>query len=108
MKTLARGMRQLSGQITDPAKQADNVALIESLIKASNDSKNFIPESITSAPETEQAGLTEKYKSELTELSEAFAKVEEALKAGDYSSAKSLLGTVNTIKKEGHSQFARD
>ena len=46
MQILARGMRQLSTGIADPAKQQENIALLESLRKAVADSKSLDPQKI--------------------------------------------------------------
>ena len=108
MKILARGTRQLSQQITDPAKQQETVTLIESLKKAALDSKAFDPESTSSVPKADQAKFLADYRTDMDELADAFGQVEEAVKAGQYDKAKSLLATVNSIKKEGHGKFKRD
>ena len=48
------------------------------------------------------------YRTDLDELKDAFSRIEEAVKAGQYDKARSLLATVNTIKKEGHGKFKQD
>lgn len=108
MKILARGMRQLSQQVADPAKQQENIVLLEALKKAVTDSKTLEPRKTASIPADKRENFLSDYRHELDELSGAFDQVEEAVKAGQYDKAKSLLATVNSIKKEGHGKFKVD
>jgi soluble cytochrome b562 len=108
MKILARGMRQLTQQVADPAKQQENIVLLEALKKAVTDSKTLDPRKTASIPADKRDNFLSDYRQELDELSGAFDQVEEAVKAGQYDKAKSLLATVNSIKKEGHGKFKVD
>lgn len=108
MKILARGMRQLTQQVADPAKQQENIILLETLKKAVTDSKTLDPRKTASIPADKRENFLSDYRHELDELSGAFDQVEEAVKAGQYDKAKSLLATVNSIKKEGHGKFKVD
>jgi len=108
MKILARGMRQLTQQVADPAKQQENIVLLETLKKAVTDSKTLDPRKTTSIPADKRENFLSDYRQELDQLSGAFDQVEEAVKAGQYDKAKSLLATVNSIKKEGHGKFKVD
>lgn len=108
MKIFARGTRQLSQQVSDPAKQQSTIELIESLKKAALDSRALTPRKIVMIPEAKRAEFLAAYQAEMDELMESFGKIEEAVKGGDYEKAKSLLATVNSIKKEGHGKFKTD
>jgi soluble cytochrome b562 len=108
MKILARGMRQLTQQVADPAKQQENIVLLEALKKAVTDSKTLDPRKTASIPADKRENFLSDYRQELDQLSGAFDQVEEAVKAGQYDKAKSLLATVNSIKKEGHGKFKVD
>lgn len=108
MKILARGMRTLGNQIGDPSKQQENVSLLESLKKAATDSKTLDPRKTQSIPEAKRAAFLADYRTDLDELNDALNQVEDAVKAGQYDKAKSLIGNVNSIKKEGHGKFKVD
>jgi hypothetical protein len=108
MKILARGMRQLTQQVGDPAKQQENIVLLEALKKAATDSKTLDPRKTASIPADKRETFLSDYRHELDELSDAFDRIEEAVKAGQYDKAKSLLATVNSIKREGHGKFKAD
>jgi soluble cytochrome b562 len=108
MKILARGSRQLSQQITDPAQQQGTIILLEKLRKAALDSKAINPRKTAEVPQADQAKFLADYRTDLDELADAFSQIEEAVKAGQYDKAKSLLATVNSIKKEGHAKFKTD
>jgi soluble cytochrome b562 len=108
MKILARGTRQLGQQISNPAMQQSSIALLETLKKAAVDSKALAPSRTKEIPEDKRASFLADYRTDLDELKDAFDQVEQAVKAGDYAKAQSLLATVNSIKKEGHSKFKED
>lgn len=108
MKILARGMRQLTNQVGDPAKQQENVSLLETLKKAATDAKTLSPRKTATIPEKEREAFLANYRTDLDELKDALNRVEEAVKAGQYDKAKTLIGNVNTIKKEGHGKFKVD
>ena len=108
MTILARGTRQLSQQVTDPAKQQENITLLESLKKAAADSKALTPRKIVTVSQADREKFLADYRTDLDELKDAFSQIEEAVKAAQYDKAKSLLATVNSIKKEGHGKFKQD
>jgi len=108
MTILARGTRQLSLQVTDPAKQQENITLLESLKKAAADSKALTPRKIVTVSQEDREKFLADYRTDLDELKDTFSQIEEAVKAAQYDKAKSLLATVNSIKKEGHGKFKQD
>jgi len=108
MKILARGSRQLSQQVSDPARQQNTIELIESLKKAALDAKTLNPRKASEIPEAKRAQFLADYRTDLDELKDSFNQIEEAVKARQYEKAKSLLTTVNSIKKEGHGKFKTD
>jgi len=108
MQVLARGMKQLSLQITDPAKQQENVTLIESLKQAAATSKGLDPRKTATIPKAGQEKFLTGYRTLMDKLTDSFNRVEEAVKAGQYDQAKSALASVNSVKKEGHNEFKAD
>jgi len=108
MQILARGMKQLSVQISDPSKNQDSVELIESLKHATVTSKEFMPRKTASIPQADQERFLSAYKAQIDKLTDAFSQIEEAIKASKNDQAKVVLATIGTIKKEGHSKFKQD
>ena len=108
MKILARGTRQLSQQVSDPAKQQSTITLIENLKKAALDSKTLDPRKTSEIPEEKRAQFLADFRTELDELKDTFDQIEEAVRSGQYEKAKSLLAIVSSIKKEGHGTFKAD
>ena len=108
MKILARGTKQLSLQVSDPAQQAGTITLIESLKKASAESKALIPRKTADIPAADQPKCLADYQQTMGELTDSFNRIEEAVKAGEYDKAKSLLGAIKPIKQEGHKKFQKD
>ena len=108
MKILARGTRQLTQQVSNPAMQQSSIALLETLKKAATDSKTLAPSKTKEIPEAKRASFLAYFRTDLDELKDALDQVEQAVKAGDYAKARSLLSSVNSIKKEGHAKFKQD
>jgi soluble cytochrome b562 len=108
MKILARGMRTLGNQVGDPTKQQENISLLESLKKAATDSKSLDPRKTQEIPDAKRAAFLADYRTDLDELNDALNQIEDAVKSGQYDKAKTLIGNVNTIKKEGHGKFKID
>ena len=108
MKILARGTRQLSQQVSDPARQQSTITLIENLKKAALDSKILDPRKTSEIPEEKRAQFLADFRTELDELKDTFDQIEEAVRSGQYEKAKSLLAIVSSIKKEGHGKFKAD
>lgn len=107
MRILARGTRQLTQQISNPSLQQSTIALLETLKKAAVDSKTFEPSMTREIPEAKRAAFLADFRADLDELKDSFDRIEQAVKAGDYSKAQSFLSSVNSVKREGHAQFKR-
>jgi soluble cytochrome b562 len=108
MKIMARGMRQLSQQVTDPAKQQDTLTLIGKLRKAATDSKALDPRMTATVPPADKEKFLTAYRAEMDKLNDAFGKIEDAVKSGQYDQAKALLPSIKSIQGEGHRQFKED
>lgn len=108
MKILARSSRKLSTQINDPAKQQENIILLETMKKAAADSLSLDPSMTKAIPAPRIAEFLEGYRKKLDELRSALDQVETALKSSQYSEASSLMNQVNRIKKEGHAVYKQD
>lgn len=108
MQILARGKRQLNAQVADPTKQQQTVVLIETLKKASADSKTLDPRKTASVPAADREKFLAAYRAEMDKLTEVFNQIENAVKAGQYDKAKSLLVSLQSVMKEGHREFKQD
>ena len=108
MQILARGKRQLNAQVADPTKQQQTIALIETLKKASADSKTLDPRKTASVPAADREKFLAAYRAEMEKLTEVFNQIENAVNAGQYDKAKSLLGSLQSVMKEGHREFKQD
>ena len=84
------------------------MTLIESLRKAALDSQNLQPRKTATVPQADQAPFLAAYKAQIQKLSDTYGQIEEAVKAGQYDNAKSLLGKLGQLKKEGHGKFKQD
>lgn len=108
MQIMARSMKQLFQQVGDSSKQQENIVLLETLKKASSDSKGLEPRKTASIPQADRERFLTAYKAQMDKLSAVFNQTEDDLKASKYDQAKALLATVGSVKKEGHSSFKQD
>jgi soluble cytochrome b562 len=108
MQILARSMKKLSMQINDPAKQQENVTLIESLKQAAITSTGLEPRKTASIPQADRDKFLADYRAQIGKLSEAFTQIEDSVKTGKYDEAKALITRIGSIKKDGHSKFKQD
>ena len=108
MKILAKDTKQLSQQIADSSQQQANIDLIEKIRSAVLEAKKLNPRKTASIPATDQAKFIADYQAQMDKLSDAYAQMEIALKAGNYEEARNLLSTVGSLKKEGHKKFKQD
>ncbi len=108
MQLMARTMRQLSGQIADPAKQQENVTLLGTLRQAAETSRSLDPIKTATVPESQRPAFLAAYRDQMGRLASAFSSAGEAVKAGQFDKAKELVQSVGAIKKEGHSRFKQD
>ncbi len=105
MRILADGMKQLGGQINDPAKQAETVTLISSLKKAAMEAKTVEPTKTATVAASDKEKFLADYRAQLDKLASAFDSIETAAREGRYDQAKALLSTVTELRKEGHAKF---
>jgi soluble cytochrome b562/YHS domain-containing protein len=105
MRILADGMKQLGGQINDPAKQAETVTLISSLKKAAMEAKTVEPTKTATVAASDKEKFLADYRAQLDKLASAFDSIETAAREGQYDQAKALLSTVTELRKEGHAKF---
>ncbi len=108
MQIMARSIKQLSGQIADPAKQQSIVTLMETLKQAASDAKGLDPRKAASVPQADRERFLADYRAQIDKLSAAFNQIEEAVSTGKYDQAKTLLSALGPIKKEGHTKFKQD
>lgn len=108
MQALARGTKQLSIQVADQTKQKETITLVESLKKTASDSRAFEPRKTTTIAQADRIQFLDAFRAQLQKLADTYGEIEDAVKSGQYDKAKSLLGTLQGIKKEGHSKFKQD
>ena len=76
MQTLARGMRQLSMQVSDPSKQQSTIILIESLKKAATDSESLGPRKTATIPVADRAQFLSAFKAQMQKLADTLGQME--------------------------------
>ena len=108
MQILARGLKKLSQQGTDPAKQAENISLLKSLKMAAEEAKLLEPRMTEDISADRKEKFLSDYRAQMDRLAGTFGEIEAAVRAGDYSKVTPLLGTLKSERKEGHDQFKKD
>lgn len=105
MKIIAKSVKQLRNQISDPAQQQSSVSLTEDALKAAQDAKKLAPSKAANVPEADRAKFITDYQAQMDVLIKDLTTIEDALKAGKYDDAQKAYGELGQVKKDGHSKF---
>ena len=108
MSQMNKSLRMLKKQLADPAKKADNLALLEKIKGNLDEAHKLEPKKTADVPAAEKSAYIEKYKQEMIELGKAFGEVEAAIKVDKPDDAKKALEKISDLKEKGHKDFGAD
>lgn len=106
MSAMNRSLRQLKRQVADPAKKADNLALLEKIKKNMDAAHNLEPAKTKDQPD--KAAYTNKFKDQIVELGKALGELEAAIKVDKVDDARKALDRISDLKEKGHKDFEVD
>ena len=108
MSAMNKSLRMLKRQLPDPAKKADNLALLEK-IKGNLDAAHKLePAKAKDQPGADKPAYIEKYKTQMIELGKAFGELEASIKVDKPDEAKKALEKISELKEKGHKDFGAD
>ncbi len=108
MTAMNKSLRMLKRQVADPAKKADNLALIAKIKGNLDAALKLEPSKIKDVPAADKPAYLEKFRQQLTELKKTYDDLEVALKADKPDEAKKLFEKLAEQKEKGHKDFGVD
>jgi hypothetical protein len=108
MTGMNKSLRMLKRQVADPAKKADNLALVAKIKGHVDAALKLEPAKTKDVPAADKPAYIEKFKQELNDLKKTYDDLEAALKADKQDEAKKLFEKLSEQKEKGHKDFGVD
>ena len=107
MNQMRKSFRELKKAMEAPveADKAKYLEWVAELKKASEEAKAMEPKKAASVPDDQKKAFVEGYQ---RKMGESISKIEElgqAIEAGKWAEAKTLIGQINQIQREGHNKY---
>jgi hypothetical protein len=106
MSGINKSLRTLKKQAQDPAKKAENLALIEKIKGGIAAAIKEEPAKTKDQPTADKSAYLEKYKKEMEQLDKTFDELKAAIEKGDNEAAKKIFAKLGEEKEKGHKDFA--
>ncbi len=110
MNQMRRSFKELKKAMEAPveADKQKYLGWVADLKKAAEESKTLEPEKTEKIPAGEQKAFLDGYRSKMEELIGQIDQLGQAIEAGKWAEAKSLIGQINQVQREGHGKYRGD
>ena len=110
MNQMRRSFKELKKAMEAPveADKQKYLGWVADLKKAAEESKTLEPEKTEKVPADEQKAFLEGYRSKMEEMIGQIDQLGQAIEAGKWAEAKSLIGQINQVQREGHGKYRSD
>ena len=110
MNRMRRSFKELKKAMEAPveAEKQKYLGWVADLKKAAEESKTLEPEKTEKIPAGEQKAFLDGYRSKMEELIGQIDQLGRAIEAGKWAEAKSLIGQINQVQREGHGKYRSD
>jgi len=107
MNQMRRSFKELKKAMDAPveADKQKYLGWVADLKKASEEAKTMEPEKTEKVPSDQQKAFLEGYRSKMEESIELTDELGKAIEAGKWAEAKTLIGQINQVQREGHSKY---
>ena len=107
MNQMKRTFRELKKAMEAPveADKQKYLGWVADLKKAAEESKTLEPEKTKKVPANQQKAFLEGYRSKMEEMIGQIDQLGQAIEAGKWAEAKSLIGQINRTQREGHGKY---
>jgi soluble cytochrome b562 len=107
MGQMARAVRKLKNQVSDPAQNAASLELVATIRAGALEAKKHVPLRAADVPEVDHAAFVADFQKRMDEFLDAVGKLERALQDGKNDEAGQLLKELGRLQKAGHKDFQR-
>jgi soluble cytochrome b562 len=110
MNQMKRSFRELKKAMEAPveADKQKYLGWVADLKKAAEESKTLEPEKTERVPAEQKTAFLEGYRSKMEEMIGQIDQLGQAIEAGKWAEAKSLIGQINQVQREGHGKYRGD
>ena len=110
MNQMRRSFKELKKAMEAPveADKQKYLGWVADLKKAAEESKTLEPEKTEKVPADEQKAFLDGYRSKMEEMIGQIDQLGQAIEAGKWAEAKSLIGQINQRQREGHGKYRSD
>ncbi len=107
MKVIGKSMKQLKGQIADPAQQQSSITLVEAAIQAANNAKKLTPAHAADIAEADRPKFITEFQAQMDVLFKDLTDIDTDLHAAKYDDAQKTFADLGNVKKDGHKKFIK-
>ncbi len=110
MNQMKRSFRELKKAMEAPveADRQKYLGWVADLKKAAEESKTLEPEKTERVSAEQKTAFLEGYRSKMEEMIGQIDQLGQAIEAGKWAEAKSLIGQINQVQREGHGKYRGD
>ena len=110
MNQMRRSFKELKKAMEAPVEVDKHKYLgwVADLKKAAEEAKTLEPEKTEKVPADEQKAFLDGYRSKMEEMIGQIDQLGQAIEAGKWAEAKSLIGQINQVQREGHGKYRSD
>jgi soluble cytochrome b562 len=108
MSAMNKALRTLKRQVADPAKKAENLALVDDMKKRVEASAKYEPAKTKDQPAADKPKYLEDYKAQIADLGKAIDELRAAVDKGDATAVQAVFDKLSDIKEKGHQKFSPD
>ncbi len=108
MSAMNKAQRTLKRQVADPAKKADNLALIATMKEKCAAALKDEPAKTKDQPAGDKPAYLDKFKKQMGDLDKAIDELKAAVESGNADAATKVFEKLADIKEKGHKDFGAD
>ncbi len=110
MNQMKRSFRELKKAMEAPveADRQKYLGGVADLKRAAEEPKTLEPEKTERVPAEQKTAFLEGYRSKMEEMIGQIDQLGQAIEAGKWAEAKSLIGQINQVQREGHGKYRGD
>ncbi len=110
MNQMRRSFKELKKAMEAPveADKPKYLGWVADLKKAAEESKTLEPEKTERVSAEQKTAFLEGYRSKMEEMIGQIDQLGQAIEAGKWAEAKSLIGQINQVQREGHGKYRGD
>lgn len=107
MDRMGKAFRKLRKQVADPAQNASSLQLLSTMEDAAKEAIDLTPAKAEDIPADQKAKFVDDFKAGIKSLQDLFAKLRDALTAGNNDDAVKIVADMAALEKKDHKEFRR-